>query len=55
MTARIETDSMGEIRVPENVYWGAQTQRSLENFNIGGETMPVPVIGCQGSAHCPGV
>jgi fumarate hydratase, class II len=44
MTARIETDSMGEIRVPENVYWGAQTQRSLENFNIGGETMPVPVI-----------
>jgi fumarate hydratase class II len=44
MTARTETDFMGEIRVPGNVYWGAQTQRSLENFNIGDETMPIPVI-----------
>ena len=36
-TMRIETDSMGEIKVPETAYWGAQTQRSLENFNIGSE------------------
>lgn len=33
---RIETDSMGEVKVATNVYWGAQTQRSLENFKIGG-------------------
>src|SRR5690606_8058793 len=32
---RIETDSMGEISVPANRYWGAQTQRSIENFPIG--------------------
>ena len=44
MAARAEKDFMGEIRVPENVYWGAQTQRSLENFNIGEEAMPVPII-----------
>lgn len=35
MTIRIETDSMGEIDVPANRYWGAQTQRSIENFPIG--------------------
>ncbi|MCS5641275.1 MAG: class II fumarate hydratase [Candidatus Marinimicrobia bacterium] len=34
---RKEFDSMGEILVPDDVYWGAQTQRSLENFKIGGE------------------
>lgn len=44
MTARTEKDFMGEIQVPENVYWGAQTQRSVENFKIGDETMPIPVI-----------
>jgi fumarate hydratase class II len=44
MAARTEKDFMGEVRVPENVYWGAQTQRSLENFNIGDEIMPLPVI-----------
>ncbi|MDZ7667389.1 MAG: class II fumarate hydratase [Desulfotignum sp.] len=44
MAARAEKDFMGEIHVPENMYWGAQTQRSLQNFNIGDETMPVPVI-----------
>lgn len=44
MAARSEKDFMGEIQVPENVYWGAQTQRSVENFNIGEEFMPVPVI-----------
>ncbi|MBX6323349.1 MAG: class II fumarate hydratase [Rhodospirillaceae bacterium] len=41
---RIETDSMGEVRVPAERYWGAQTQRSLENFRIGGERMPLPLI-----------
>ena len=37
---RIESDTMGQIEVPANRYWGAQTQRSLENFKIGGERMP---------------
>jgi fumarate hydratase, class II len=41
---RIETDSMGEIKVPADKYWGAQTQRSLENFAIGDQKMPMEVI-----------
>ncbi|MBX9727252.1 MAG: class II fumarate hydratase [Rickettsiales bacterium] len=41
---RMETDSFGEISVPADKYWGAQTSRSLMNFNIGGETMPKPLI-----------
>ncbi len=41
---RIETDTMGEIAVPADRYWGAQTERSLENFRIGGETLPAPLI-----------
>src|SRR5262245_42285284 len=41
---RIETDSMGEIEVPAEVYWGAQTQRSLKHFNIGFDVMPREVI-----------
>jgi fumarate hydratase class II len=41
---RIETDSFGEIHVESDKYWGAQTQRSLQNFKIGGETMPLPLI-----------
>jgi len=41
---RIETDSFGEIAVPADKYWGAQTGRSLMNFKIGGETMPKPLI-----------
>jgi fumarate hydratase class II len=41
---RIETDSMGEVAVPVAHYWGAQTQRSLQNFRIGGERMPLPLI-----------
>ena len=41
---RIETDSMGPIEVPADRYWGAQTQRSLENFRIGGERMPEALI-----------
>ena len=44
MTKRIETDSFGEIEVPSNKYWGAQTQRSFENFKIGDEHMPLPLI-----------
>ncbi len=40
MEYRIEKDSMGEMKVPANAYWGAQTQRSYENFKIGTEKMP---------------
>ncbi len=39
-TTRIETDSMGEIAVPADKYWGAQTERSLHHFNIGPDIMP---------------
>ena len=41
---RVETDSMGEIEVPGDAYWGAQTQRSLKHFNIGADVMPREVI-----------
>lgn len=41
---RIESDSLGEIKVPAEHYWGAQTQRSSENFKIGTEKMPKPLI-----------
>ncbi len=41
---RIEIDSMGKINVPEDKYWGAQTQRSLNNFKIGTEIMPGEII-----------
>ncbi|MCB9976043.1 MAG: class II fumarate hydratase [Rhodospirillales bacterium] len=41
---RTETDSFGPIEVPADRYWGAQTQRSLGNFKIGGERMPKPLI-----------
>jgi fumarate hydratase class II len=41
---RTETDTFGPIEVPADKYWGAQTQRSLENFRIGDEHMPVPLI-----------
>jgi fumarate hydratase class II len=41
---RTERDSMGTIEVPDERYWGAQTQRSLENFRIGGERMPPALI-----------
>ncbi|WP_303043223.1 class II fumarate hydratase [Enterocloster bolteae] len=44
MGYRIEHDTMGEVRVPEEHWWGAQTQRSLENFAIGIETMPIGII-----------
>ncbi|MXO50900.1 class II fumarate hydratase [Erythrobacter gaetbuli] len=41
---RQETDSLGTIRVPRNVLWGAQTQRSLENFRIGDQRMPLEIV-----------
>ena len=41
---RTETDSFGPIDVPADRYWGAQTQRSLQNFRIGGERMPAPLV-----------
>jgi len=44
MATRIETDSMGQLEVAEDRYWGAQTQRSLMNFKIGTEKMPSEVI-----------
>jgi fumarate hydratase class II len=44
MATRIETDSMGQLEVSADRYWGAQTQRSLMNFKIGTEKMPVEVI-----------
>jgi fumarate hydratase class II len=37
---RVEKDSMGEVRVPEDAYWGAQTQRAVENFPVSGMRMP---------------
>ncbi len=44
MASRIEKDSMGEIAVPQNSLWGAQTQRSIENFKIGGDRFPRAMI-----------
>lgn len=44
MTFRTEHDSMGEIQVPSDKYWAAQTQRSFMNFKIGTEKMPIEII-----------
>ena len=41
---RQESDAFGKIKVESDKYWGAQTQRSLKNFKIGGEKMPIPLI-----------
>jgi fumarate hydratase class II len=41
---RVETDTFGAIDVPADRYWGAQTQRSIQNFPIGGERMPEPIV-----------
>ena len=41
---RIEKDTMGDMKVPNDKLWGAQTQRSLQNFKIGTETMPQPIV-----------
>lgn len=43
MEFRIERDTLGEMKVPSDKYWGAQTQRSKENFPIGTERMPIEV------------
>jgi fumarate hydratase, class II len=44
MKTRTETDSFGPIEVPADHYWGAQTERSRNNFRIGDERMPLPII-----------
>lgn len=44
MEYRIEKDSIGEVKVPIDRYWAAQTQRSLENFKIGNQKMPIEII-----------
>ena len=44
MSERIEHDSMGEVRVPADALWGAQTARAVENFPISGLTMPPPIV-----------
>jgi fumarate hydratase class II len=43
-TFRIEKDSMGEVQVPAQAYYGAQTQRAVENFPISGWNLPGPLI-----------
>ncbi len=43
MEYRIEKDTMGEMQVPADKYWAAQTQRSIQNFKIGTETMPIEI------------
>lgn len=47
-TYRVETDSMGEIKVPSEHYWGAQTERSLHHFHIGQDKMPKELISAFG-------
>ncbi|WP_375283808.1 class II fumarate hydratase [Marinicauda pacifica] len=50
---RTETDSFGPLDVPADKLWGAQTARSLNNFNIGGQTMPAPLVHALGAVkHC---
>lgn len=44
MKFRTEKDSIGPVKVPADVYWGAQTQRSKDNFKIGGQRMPIEII-----------
>jgi len=44
MKTRIEKDTMGTIEVPADKYWGAQTQRSIDNFKIGDNKMPIEII-----------
>ncbi len=45
---RIERDSMGELQVPADALWGAQTQRAVNNFPISGHTLPRAFIGALG-------
>ena len=44
MNTRMEHDTMGAVAVPADRHWGAQTQRSLENFRIGGQRQPREII-----------
>jgi fumarate hydratase class II len=44
MKTRIEKDTMGDVEVPSEKYWGAQTQRSKDNFKIGGQLMPQEIV-----------
>ena len=48
MKTRIEHDTMGDVAVPSNAMWGAQTQRSLQNFKIGSEHLPRALIEAMG-------
>jgi fumarate hydratase class II len=50
---RTESDSMGTIEVPDEVYWGAQTARSLIHFNIGEDRMPPELIRAIGILKMP--
>lgn len=43
-SVRIESDTLGNVEVSDEHYWGAQTQRSIQNFDIGGQTMPMEII-----------
>src|SRR5689334_1786279 len=43
-STRTESDTFGPIEVPSDRLWGAQTQRSLQNFKIGGERLPIPLV-----------
>lgn len=49
-STRTETDTFGPIEVASDKYWGAQTERSLHNFRIGGERMPIPLVRALGIA-----
>ncbi|MGV2495545.1 class II fumarate hydratase [Pelagerythrobacter aerophilus] len=49
---RTETDTLGPVEVPVDALWGAQTQRSLQNFRIGGERLPLPLIRALGTIKC---
>src|SRR5690349_479747 len=44
MRFRVEHDTMGEVHVPEEALWGAQTQRAVENFPISGQPLPAELI-----------
>jgi len=51
MDFRIEKDTMGEVKVPADKYWGAQTERSRNNFKIGGENHHMPIELIRGFAY----
>lgn len=51
MEYRIEKDTMGEVKVPAEKYWGAQTERSRNNFKIGGEHQKMPLEVVRGFAY----